>query len=61
MSRRKLTEQNIRKLTKMGAGRSFGITLPISIIRDLKWRERQKLTVKKTGQKIVIQDWQKSI
>lgn len=59
MARRKLEQQNIRKLTKMGGGKSFGITLPISIIRKLRWRERQKLVVKKRGQGILISDWKK--
>ena len=58
MPRKKSSEKNIRKLTKMGGGRSYGITLPIDIIRELKWKERQKLTVKKTGKKIIIEDWE---
>jgi len=45
MPRRKLTQQNIRKLTKMGGNRSYGLVLPISMIRELKWKERQKLVV----------------
>jgi hypothetical protein len=39
MPRRKLQEKNIRKITKMGGGRSFGITLPIEMIKSCK-RER---------------------
>lgn len=57
MPRRKLTQQNIRKLTKMGGNRSYGLVLPISMIRELKWRERQKLVVKLSGKKIIIEDW----
>ncbi len=59
MPRRKLSEKNIRKLTKMGGGKSFGITLPIEIVRKLKWRQHQKLTVKLRGKKIIIEDWEK--
>jgi len=49
----------IRKLTKTGRGRSFCLTLPISFIRKLKWREHQKLIVvlDKRGKKIIIKDW----
>ncbi|NQU78029.1 AbrB/MazE/SpoVT family DNA-binding domain-containing protein [Candidatus Falkowbacteria bacterium] len=57
MSRRKLSEQNIRKATRMGGGKSLGLTLPISIVRKLKLRERQKLVVKLRGKKIIIEDW----
>jgi len=57
MARRKLSQMNIRKLTRVGGGKSFCITIPISFIRKLKWRERQKLVVKLRGSKITIEDW----
>ena len=57
MARRKLSERNIRKLTRMGGGRSLGLTLPIEIMRKLRWRERQKVVVKLRGKKITIVDW----
>jgi antitoxin component of MazEF toxin-antitoxin module len=59
MARRKLNKRNIRKLTRMGGGRSMGLTIPIDMIRDLKWRERQKVVVKKVGDKLIITDWKK--
>jgi antitoxin component of MazEF toxin-antitoxin module len=52
-------DKSIRKLTKMGGGHSFGVTIPIAIVRKLKWRERQKLTVKLRGTKLTIEDWKK--
>lgn len=57
MARRKLSEKNIRKLTKMGGGRSMGLTLPIEMIKELKWRERQKIKVRRFGKKIILEDW----
>jgi len=59
MARRKLNERNIRKLTKMGRGKSYGITLPISAIRDLGWKERQKLVVTQRGKRLIIEDWKR--
>ena len=59
MARRKMTDHNIRKLTRMGGGRSIGITLPIEMIKELKWREKQKVVVDKRGDKIIIKDWKK--
>jgi len=56
MARRKLEDKNIRKLTKVGK-QSIAVTLPIEIIREFKWREKQKVTVKKSGKKIIIEDW----
>ena len=57
MARKKLEQRNIRKITKMGGGRSYGITFPIEFIRQLKWRERQKVVVKKRGKRLIIEDW----
>ena len=56
MARRKMEEKNIRKLTKTG-GKSIGVTLPIEIIREFKWKEKQKVVVKKRGNSIIITDW----
>ncbi len=58
MSTRKLEDRNIRKLTKVGK-QSIAVTIPIEIVRKLKWREKQKVVVKKRGSKIIIEDWKK--
>ena len=58
MLKRSLTEKPVRKLTRMGGGRSLGITLPIEFIRKLGWRERQKLTITLRGKEIVVKDWE---
>jgi len=39
MADKKFQEKNIRKLTKMGGGRSIGLTLPIEIVKELGWKE----------------------
>jgi len=53
---------NIRKIAKMSGGKSYGLTLPIAVVRDLKWKERQKVVVEydKKRKRIIIKDWQKS-
>ena len=56
MPTRKLEDKNIRKLTKIGK-KSIGLTLPIELVRELKWKERQKVVVKKSGKKLIIEDW----
>lgn len=58
MARNKIGKENTRKLTKLGK-KSFGLTLPIEIVRKLGWRERQKVTVKQKGRKLEIKDWKK--
>jgi antitoxin component of MazEF toxin-antitoxin module len=54
--RRKLEDKNIRKIMK--SGDSYAITLPISLVRELKWREKQKVVVKKRGKGLTIVDWE---
>ncbi len=58
---KKQGEQNIRKLSKVGGGATYSITLPIEIIRKFKWKEKQKLVVEADTKKkvIIIKDWEK--
>ena len=36
----------------------MGLTLPMEMLNDLGWREKQKVTVRQYGDKIIIEDWQ---
>ena len=58
MARRKSTEKHIRKLTRVGKF-SMSVTIPIEYIKELKWRERQKVVVNKKGKKLIIEDWKR--
>lgn len=49
----------IRKLTKIGNGASYSVTIPIDIVRQKKWKEHQKLVITLKGHHIVIKDWKK--
>lgn len=57
MTRPKTASQPIRKLTKVG-GLSYSVVLPKDYIRELGWREHQKLQVLKKGKQIIIRDWE---
>jgi antitoxin component of MazEF toxin-antitoxin module len=57
MGRRVVEQHHIRSITRSGGG-SYGITLPIEIIRALQWQERQKVVVRSVGKKIIIDDWE---
>ncbi len=58
MTRRKLEDKNIRKISRIGSS-SLGVTIPVDFLRELKWREKQKVVIKKRGSKITIEDWKK--
>ncbi|HMB17400.1 MAG TPA: AbrB/MazE/SpoVT family DNA-binding domain-containing protein [Candidatus Paceibacterota bacterium] len=59
-TRRKQGEENIRKITKMAGGSSYGITLPIEVIRRWGWKEHQKvqLEIDDENNQIIIKDWE---
>jgi len=52
--RRGLEEE--RRLLANSTG-SYMVSLPIELVRNLKWRQGQKLTIRKSGEKLVIEDW----
>jgi len=39
--------------------RSIGLTIPIEMVRELGWRERQKVMVKKEKGGFLVKDWKK--
>ena len=56
MARKKLEERSVRKLQKSRG--SYHTSIPIEIIRKLKWKSGQKIVIKKYGRnKIIIEDW----
>jgi len=58
MPDKKSTEKNIRKLTRIGK-KSIGLTLPIEMVRELGWNERQKVVVKRISGGFQVKDWRK--
>jgi len=59
MPRRKAEESNIRKLTKSCGGKSIGLTLPIEVVRELGWKDKQKVVVKRVRGGVLVKDWKK--
>lgn len=58
MTRRKIDKRNVRNIQKSHS--TYYITIPLELIKDLKWQERQKVEVYKYGKdKIIIKDWEK--
>lgn len=53
--RRKLIDKSIRKVYKKSG--SYGITIPIEIVKEMKIKEGQRVVVKAKGKSIVIIDW----
>lgn len=51
-------KEYIRKVTRVGK-RSLSIVIPAEIIDELKIKEKQKLVLRRSGKKIIIEDWKK--
>jgi antitoxin component of MazEF toxin-antitoxin module len=56
MTTRKLKDKNIRKLTKVG-GATLYVTIPVEMVKQLNWKERQKVVLSLKNKKITVQDW----
>jgi len=55
MTRRKLKETNVRKLTR--SGNSLLVSLPREMLTKLGWKEKQKVVVRKIRGGVSIRDW----
>lgn len=53
---RKKKGDHVRTINKIAGGKSYCVTLPITLVRDLNWESQQRVSVKKWGNKIIIQD-----
>lgn len=51
-------EQEVRKITRVGK-RSLSVVLPAELVRELDWREKQKVVIRRKGSTLVIEDWKK--
>jgi len=53
---RKTNQTEVRKIQKSGG--SYYVILPIGVVRELGWQEKQKVVIRKVpGKKIEIKDW----
>lgn len=57
MGRRPLSQRNIRSITKLGK-KSYAVTIPIDQIRKLGWREKQKVVVTISKNRVIITDYE---
>ena len=53
----KAGEQSVRTLQKNNTG-TYTVSVPLELIRQLKWQAGQKVTLEKRGKTIVITDWE---
>ena len=57
MANKKFSQRNIRKITR--SGKSLNVSIPVEFLNKLKWKEKQKVVVKKVRGGLLIKDWKK--
>ena len=57
MGRRSIENHQVRNLMKTAGGSTYIVSLPVEIVRQLKWQAKQKLVVTKHRDGILIKDW----
>lgn len=52
----KINDKNVRKITRAGKF-SLAVTLPVEMVHDLGWREKQKVVAARVKGGILIRDY----
>ncbi len=52
----KVTE-DVRKLAVVGS-KTYCITIPLGMIKELGWKKGQKMRIRLRGEKIIVEDWE---
>ena len=50
-------KEAVRKLTVTGESRTYYLTFPKEMIKNLKWKKGERKIVRQEGDRIVIEDW----
>ena len=54
-TRRKVGRESVRKIQQTKG--SYLISIPMRIMRQLGWKERQKVVVRQRGRGFMVRDW----
>jgi antitoxin component of MazEF toxin-antitoxin module len=58
MAKKKSEPTNVRKIQRQANG-STTVVLPADLVRELGWKDGQKVVVRKRGTSMAIEQWQK--
>ena len=59
MGRRKIGDEKIRSIQKSNG--SYLVSIPIELMRDLGWRERQRVVITRSGKgKLIVEDYERN-
>ena len=55
---KKYSNENVRKITQTGRGSHY-VVIPKEMMKELNWKDRQKVKVTKVRGGVMIKDWKK--
>ena len=55
---KKYSNENVRKITQTGRGSHY-VVIPKEMMKELGWKDKQKVKVKLSRKRIIINDWKK--
>jgi antitoxin component of MazEF toxin-antitoxin module len=48
---------NIRKIQVVGGSKTYTVSIPLDMIKALRWKKGQKVVFEKEGKKLIVKDW----
>jgi len=55
---KKYSNENVRKITQTGRGSHY-VVISKEMMKELGWKDKQKVKVKLSRKRIIINDWKK--
>lgn len=56
MARREIGKEDIRNIQQ--SRNTYHVSIPIKMMRELGWQERQKVRFRREGKKLIVEDWE---
>ncbi|HEX7586480.1 MAG TPA: AbrB/MazE/SpoVT family DNA-binding domain-containing protein [Patescibacteria group bacterium] len=55
---KKYTKDNVHKITRTGKGSHY-VVIPKEMMKELNWKDKQKVKIKVSRKRIIISDWKR--
>ena len=52
-----MNNKSIRKISAIGPGKTYYLTLPREMVKQLGWKKGEKKVVRSEGKRIIVEDW----
>ena len=49
--------ENVRKLQVVSGSKTYIVSIPLDMIKQLKWKKGRKVVVELKGKEVIVKDW----